>query len=142
VAYREADGTLSYPVKVAGPKTTWPGKKEVYRVGNFQEDVVCLADELPPPRAQRVLRPVVLGGRIVAGSLPPISEVWEHAREQLQALPERYKALSGAPAYPVRFSESLQTMRNEATTAAGEPDRRPAVEIPAATADPAPDPNA
>src|SRR5581483_6575533 len=111
VAYREADGTLSYPVKVAGPKTTWPGKKEVYRVGNFQEDVVCLADELPPPRAQRVLRPVVLGGKIVAGSLPPISEVWEHAREQLQALPDRYKALSGAPTYPVRFSERLQALR-------------------------------
>jgi nicotinate phosphoribosyltransferase len=115
VAYREADGTLIYPVKVAGPKTTWPGKKEVYRVGQFHEDVVCLADELPPANAQRVLRPVVQGGRIVAGSLPPISEVWEHAREQLQALPERYKALSGAPAYPVRFSERLQALRAAAT---------------------------
>ncbi len=83
----------------------------MYRVGNFEEDVVCLADELPPPRAQRVLRPVVLGGRIVAGSLPPISEVWERAREQLQALPERYRALSGAPTYPVRFSERLQALR-------------------------------
>src|SRR3954454_6956660 len=118
VAYREPDGTMAYPVKVAGPKTTWPGRKEVYRVGTFDYDLICLADEVPPPAAERLLRPVVLNGRIVPGSLPPISEVWEHAREQLNALPERYKALNGAPPYPVRFSDSLQALRSEATTAA------------------------
>ena len=121
VAYRQIDGTMYYPVKVAGPKTTWPGKKEVYRVGHFTEDVVCLAEEMAPPSAERLLRPVVLGGRIVPGSLPPISEVWEHAREQLGALPEKYKVLSGAPRYPVRFSERLQALRHEAMAAAGEP---------------------
>jgi nicotinate phosphoribosyltransferase len=123
VAYRGPDGTLSYPVKVAGPKTTWPGKKEVYRIGHFEEDVVCLAEEVPPPRAERLLRPVVLNGRVVPGSLPPISEVWEHAREQLALLPERYKALSDAPAYPVRFSDRLQALRAEAMRDAGEPTR-------------------
>jgi nicotinate phosphoribosyltransferase len=117
VAYRQPDGTMAYPVKVAGPKTTWPGRKEVYRMGSFAYDLVCLADEMPPAGAERLLRPVVLNGRIVPGSLPPISEVWEHAREQLGALPEQYKTLNGAPAYPVRFSESLQALRNEATTA-------------------------
>jgi nicotinate phosphoribosyltransferase len=121
VAYRQPDGTMYYPVKVAGPKTTWPGKKEVYRVGPFAEDVICLAEEIAPPNAERLLRPVVLGGRIVPGSLPPISEVWELAREQLSALPEKYKVLSGAPRYPVRFSDRLQALRNEAMAAAGEP---------------------
>jgi nicotinate phosphoribosyltransferase len=91
----------------------------VYRRGPFVEDIVCLADEPPPPDAERLLRPVVLDGRIAPGSLPPISEVWEHAREQLQALPERYKALNGAPAYPVRFSERLQELRRQAMARAG-----------------------
>ncbi|HLH22494.1 MAG TPA: nicotinate phosphoribosyltransferase [Chloroflexota bacterium] len=134
VAYRQPDGTMAYPVKVAGPKTTWPGRKEVYRVGSFAYDLVCLADEVAPPGAERLLRPVVLNGRIVPGSLPPISEVWEHAREQLGALPERYKALNDAPAYPVRFSDSLQALRNEATTAAADEDRRVVLAEPAAPA--------
>lgn len=120
VAYRRPDGSYAYPVKVAGPKTTWPGRKEVYRRGPFVEDIVCLADEPPPPDAERLLRPVVLDGRIAPGSLPPISEVWEHAREQLQALPERYKVLNGAPAYPVRFSERLQELRRQAMARAGD----------------------
>jgi nicotinate phosphoribosyltransferase len=118
---------MAYPVKIAGPKTTWPGRKEVYRVGTFEYDLISLADEVAPPGGERLLRPVVLNGRIVPGSLPPISEVWEHAREQLQALPERYKALNDAPPYPVRFSESLQALRNEATTAATEAERRAVV---------------
>src|SRR4029079_12439291 len=32
-------------VKVAGEKSPWPGIKEVYRVGNFEHDVVQLEDE-------------------------------------------------------------------------------------------------
>jgi nicotinate phosphoribosyltransferase len=132
VAYRQADGTMAYPVKVAGPKTTWPGRKEVYRVGGFAYDLICLADEVPPPGSERLLRPVVLNGRIVPGSLPPISEVWEHAREQLGALPEQYKALNDAPAYPVRFSDSLQALRSEATTAAADDGRRTVLAAPPA----------
>lgn len=119
VAYRSAGGDLAFPVKVAGPKTTWPGRKEVYRRAGFSEDVVCLADEPPPPDAERLLRPVVIDGRIAPGSLPPISEVWEHAREQLAALPERFKALNDAPAFPVRFSERLQALRTQAMARAG-----------------------
>src|SRR5437588_722912 len=47
-------------VKVAGEKSTWPGIKEVYRVGDFEEDLVQLADEPKPKRSERLLKPVVL----------------------------------------------------------------------------------
>src|SRR5206468_4121827 len=54
-------------VKVAGEKSTWPGIKEVYRIGDFEEDVVQLADEPKPARSERLLKPVVIDGEVVPG---------------------------------------------------------------------------
>jgi nicotinate phosphoribosyltransferase len=103
----------SHPkVKVAGDKSTWPGIKEVYRIGNFEEDVIQLAEEAKPERGERLLKPVVLGGEIVPGSLPPLNEIWELAQANLRHLPERYRQLVGAPAYPVRISAAIQEMRD------------------------------
>ena len=33
---------------VAGAKSTWPGKKHVYRVGAYEHDVLALEDEPAP----------------------------------------------------------------------------------------------
>jgi nicotinate phosphoribosyltransferase len=33
------------PIKVAGTKSTWPGKKQVSRIGDYREDVIHLEDE-------------------------------------------------------------------------------------------------
>lgn len=122
VWYVEADGTGHAKVKVAGEKTTWPGLKEVYRHPEWKEDVVQLAQEPPPAGYARLLRPVMRQGRIIPGSLPPLSEVWELAQANLHALPERYRALTVTEPYPVRFSEALQAMRVQASQqgAAGE----------------------
>jgi nicotinate phosphoribosyltransferase len=98
-------------VKSAGEKSTWPGIKEVYRVGNFEEDIIQLADEPKPPRAERLLKPVVLDGEVVPGSLPPLTEIWELAQANLRHLPEEYRQLVGAPAYPVRLSDGIRAMR-------------------------------
>jgi nicotinate phosphoribosyltransferase len=73
-----------------------------------------LEDEPPPPGARALLWPVVRGGAVLPGSLPPISEIWEHARASLAELPERYQQLSGAPAYPVEMSAALQALREQA----------------------------
>jgi nicotinate phosphoribosyltransferase len=53
-------------------------------------------------------------GKLVPGSLPPLSEVWEQAQASLRALPEQYRALKDAPAYPVRFGEDVQSLRADA----------------------------
>ena len=115
VAYVDAEGTTIPKVKVAGDKTTLPGAKEVYRVGAYVEDVMQLASEATPPSGgERLLKPVMRGGRILPGSLPPLSEIWELARGNLERLPERYRRLTEPDRYPVRYSEALLTLRDRA----------------------------
>jgi nicotinate phosphoribosyltransferase len=101
-------------IKVAGEKSTWPGVKEVYRLGNFAEDLIQLADEPKPAGSERLLKPVVLGGEVVPGSLPPLSEIWEFAQSNLRRLPEEYRQLAAARPYPVRLSEGVRKMRDRA----------------------------
>src|SRR5215469_4764694 len=67
VVYKEVwhvdEGGNEYPkVKVAGAKSTWPGKKEVYRHPNWSEDIVQLAQEPRPDSYHRMLRPVMRNG--------------------------------------------------------------------------------
>jgi nicotinate phosphoribosyltransferase len=110
VWYQEA-GVGEPKIKVAGEKSTWPGRKELYRIGHFERDLIALETEPPPPDGQRLLKPVVRGGETVAGSLPPVSEVWELAQANLRDLPEKYRALVDAPAYPVEHSPALAALR-------------------------------
>ncbi|HEV2237482.1 MAG TPA: hypothetical protein VGR57_12540, partial [Ktedonobacterales bacterium] len=90
------------------------GRKEVYRHPQWQEDVIQLVGEPPPPDYARLLRPVMRAGRVVPGSLPPLTEIRELAQANLAALPEPWRALTVEQPYPVRFSEALQALRAEA----------------------------
>jgi nicotinate phosphoribosyltransferase len=101
-------------IKTAGDKTTWPGKKEVYRIGSFEHDVVALEHEPKPSNAQRLLRPVVRDGELLPGSLPPLSEIWEYAQQNLRELPDKYHVLTDAPCYPVKFTPALKTLQRDA----------------------------
>jgi nicotinate phosphoribosyltransferase len=109
-------------IKVAGDKSTYPGIKEVYRIGTYQADVVQLPDEPKPgPDAERLLKPVVLQGDIVPGSLPPLSEIWELAQANLKRLPEPYRQLIVEHPYPVRMSNGILAMRERAIAAQRKP---------------------
>ena len=112
--YVDDDGGEHPKLKLAGEKTTWPGSKEVYRHPHWREDVVQLAQEPAPEGYTRLLRPVMRTGRIIPGSLPPLSEIWELAQANLGAMPEPLHALKIAEPYPVRFSDPLRAMRAEA----------------------------
>lgn len=114
VWYVDENGTEFPKVKLAGPKTTWPGKKEIYRHPKWEEDIVQLAHEPHPLHYQRMLRPVMRNGEMIPGSLPPLSEIRELAQQNLQMLPERYRAFTIEEPYPVRFSEGLQALRKQA----------------------------
>src|SRR5919199_413463 len=120
-------------IKVAGEKSTWPGKKEVYRLGTYEEDVVQLAAEPKPANSERLLKPVVIDGEIVPGSFPPLSEIWEFAQTNLRKPPEEYHQLIGAKPYPVRLSKRLQGMRERAIAEVGRNGQAPS-EPPASTA--------
>jgi nicotinate phosphoribosyltransferase len=113
VWYIEENGDERAKLKLAGAKTTWPGRKAVFRHRQWEEDVIQLEAEPAPDGYQRLLRPVMRQGRVIPGSLPPLSEIWELARANLAALPERYHALKDAAPYPVRFSDALQSLRAE-----------------------------
>jgi nicotinate phosphoribosyltransferase len=61
-----------------------------------------------------LLKPVVLDGEIVPGSLPPLSEIWEFAQANLRHLPEDYRRIVSPRRYPVRFSEGVCQLRDQA----------------------------
>lgn len=114
VWYVDEAGTEYPKVKIAGAKSTWPGKKEVYRHPQWQEDVIQLAHEPRPEGYQRLLRPVMRSGEMIPGSLPPLSEIRELAQQNLHQLPTLYRTLLVAKPYPVLFSEGLQALKKQA----------------------------
>jgi nicotinate phosphoribosyltransferase len=105
-------------IKLAGGKTTWPGRKLVYRIGTFAEDLIQLDDEPAPPDGRPLLQPAVHNGDIRA-ELPPVPEIQTRALANVQALPERYRALTDPPPYPVRRSEGIVELRERATQQRG-----------------------
>jgi nicotinate phosphoribosyltransferase len=114
LVWYEEHGEGRPTVKIAGDKSTWPGKKRVHRAGDFERDVIAMEGEPPPANSHPLLIPVVHDGRVLPGSLPSLGEVWEHAHQSFSALAERYKQLSGAPEYPVEMSEALRELRRTA----------------------------
>ena len=115
VHYEAEDGVERPKIKEADEKSTWPGRKEVYRVAHFERDVIQLEDEARPSgQVERLLKPVVKGGKVVPGSLPPLNEIWELAQHNLRALPDEYRRLRPERPYPVEFSPGLREMREEA----------------------------
>lgn len=101
-------------IKLAGTKSTWPGRKRVYRLGEFGGDVVQLDDEPAPADGMGLLQPVVRDGAIVATS-PSLTEVRDRALSALRSLPERHRALADPVPYPVRRSDRLLALREQAS---------------------------
>ncbi len=119
VWYVDESGTEYPKVKIAGPKSTWPGKKEIYRHPEWKEDIIQLAQEPRPDNYHRLLRPVMRNGEMIPGSMPPLSEVRELAQQNLHDLPTKYHALTIEEPYPVHFSEGLQSLRKQAAQLVG-----------------------
>jgi nicotinate phosphoribosyltransferase len=101
-------------IKLAGSKTTWPGRKFAYRIGDYEEDVIQLDDEPAPPDARPLWEPAIRDGDICA-DLPSVLEIRSRALASVQALPERYRALTDPPPYPVRRSEGIVALRERAS---------------------------
>ena len=114
VWYEERPGAGRPLVKVAGEKSTWPGVKEVYRVGTYAEDVVQLAEESAPAGATPLLLPVMRDGTPIEGALPALSATRELAQRNLALLPEEWRTLTPGQDYPVRTSAALVAMRQRA----------------------------
>ena len=106
-----ADGSFSPIMKLSKDKITLPGRKQVYRFknkdGSFCRDVIALADECV--EGEPLLVKVMEKGKLSCG-LPSLEEIRAEASGNLSKLPEEYKVLTNAPAYPVELSQKLQKL--------------------------------
>ena len=68
VAYVDEDGQERPRIKLA-EKSTWPGRKEVYRLGRYEGGPDSAGQRAPPPGGRACL-PVVRGGRCWPGARP------------------------------------------------------------------------
>ena len=110
----ERNGQVEYKTKFSDQKVHWPGRKQVYRfsqAGQFFEDVVSRASERYDD-AEPLLAPAMRNGKR-ARAQQPLEEIRARVLASLECLPERYRALRGTPAYPVRKSDALESLLEE-----------------------------
>jgi nicotinate phosphoribosyltransferase len=112
LAWLDDAGEFGSRMKIAGGKSTLPGRKLPWRVGEFEHDIVQLEGEAPPDDARLLLTPVVVDGEIVYRA-PTLTEIRDRAQVSRQALPESLRALTCEASYPVHKSEALQALAAE-----------------------------
>ena len=104
------EGSASAPIKIAGAKSTWPGKKQIVRVGAFERDIIQLDEEQLPARSRPILIPAMTAGTPAA--LPSLADIRERVMANLAALPARYRSSDEPASYPVERSPSLTALRD------------------------------
>jgi len=103
----QIDGRGAY--KLSAGKRTYPMAKQVFRSrdahGRFTGDLVTRSDETAP--GQALLQPVIEKGKLV-GDLPTLDAIRDYRQQQVEALPDRLRALDAQPDYPVAYSVQLE----------------------------------
>jgi nicotinate phosphoribosyltransferase len=95
-------------------KETWPGIKQVERhrdaAGTMLRDEVVL--ESAAPRGERLLVPVMRGGRRV-GAAETLAAIRERAQRELARLPAPLRALTGGASYDVGIAPAIRALAAE-----------------------------
>lgn len=112
LSWIEDDDGESARMKIAGSKSTWPGRKAVYRVGAFDHDVLALDHEPAPEQSRALLQPWMRSGHLIAPQ-PSLQEIRDRALANLAELPDTIRALSVDRPYDLRFSDAIQALRHE-----------------------------
>jgi nicotinate phosphoribosyltransferase len=99
-------------MKLSSSKVTSPGRKQVFRRARPFGDLLGLRDERPPPGRERLLEPLMTGGRR-RSPRPPLSESRARFETDLAALPPRARELRAPKSPPLRSSEALRTLTTE-----------------------------
>jgi len=103
-----ADGCFSPIMKLSKGKITLPGRKQVYRFkdaeGAFKKDTIALADE--NVEGEPLIVKVMEKGKLTYEP-PSLEQIRANAADSLSNLPDEYKALTGAPVYPIELSRNL-----------------------------------
>lgn len=97
-------------------KVNLAGRKQVFRrtdsEGRFVEDVIGTQDETLEG-ATPLLMPVLEAGKVLKAP-PTLEGIRQYFNTRFQALDEAYKALEGAPSYPVKLSPRLSAIQKTA----------------------------
>jgi nicotinate phosphoribosyltransferase len=105
-------------MKLSPGKVNLAGKKQVFRKksheGRFLEDFIGARDE-EIEDASPLLEHVMQDGKLLKRH-PSLEEICRRFKENLSALDEKYKALQGAPPYPVRFTDRLMAIQEAASS--------------------------
>jgi len=92
-------------------KTTWPGRKQIFRrtdeQGQLAGDTLTLADAIES--GVPLLQPVMRDGRRLAPS-PPLTDIRAYVAQQIATLPLSLAHLEAAPAYPVTIAQALRDL--------------------------------
>jgi nicotinate phosphoribosyltransferase len=108
----DSDERTPSRIKLAGGKSTWPGRKQVYRIGEFERDVIQQDTEPAPGDGRALLRPIIeKGSRVYAEE--SVHQIRERALASMYALPMKLRALHVETPYPVEMSDALLTLREE-----------------------------
>jgi nicotinate phosphoribosyltransferase len=99
-------------IKLAGTKSTLPGKKQVWRTEAFDHDLLCQDDEPSPASSRPLLQPILREGRYVA-EVPDLVAARTRAADSLAALPDSIQELKPHVPYPVIVSDGLKRLRDE-----------------------------
>jgi nicotinate phosphoribosyltransferase len=106
----ERDGQIVPIMKFSPGKSTYPGRKQVWRTatdGRAVEDVIGLADEFDDSQGRPLLKRVMVNGRREHTS-PPLDLLRARCREALAEVPSSVRRLTDPTPYPVRLSAALQ----------------------------------
>lgn len=96
-------------------KSTWPGRKQVFRRYDAQEGLMAgdqLAVHDDPVSGEPLLQPVLRGGALAAPQ-PTLDEIRAHAKSQLACLPAFLQALTPSAPYEVEISENLRALARQ-----------------------------
>jgi nicotinate phosphoribosyltransferase len=103
-------------LKLSPGKTSWPGKKQVFRLrdseGKLVRDVIGLREE--NLAGERLLKEVLRDGKMLHRQ-PSLMESRNLFAEEFAALPEGVKRIRDPSPYPVAFSRGLEALRRQAT---------------------------
>jgi nicotinate phosphoribosyltransferase len=112
----ESRGTVRYTAKFSESKTSYPGRKQVFRFssadGLYSHDIVGLANERVDG-SETLLEPIIEQGALVR-PLPSLAQVRERTMASLARLPEAYRRLQSPQPYPVSKSPALEQLLESA----------------------------
>jgi len=99
-------------MKIAGGKSTLPGRKLPWRIGDFERDVLQLDQEPAPERGRNLLVKVIDNGTPVYDA-PSLRDIRQRADASLAALPGAWAALTAEASYPVEHSAALDRLTED-----------------------------